>query len=239
MDMTTKLLDVQNVSISFDGLKALDSVSLSVEKGKIFSLIGPNGAGKTTLFNIIAGSLYCRSGKLTFKGEEITGKKPFEICRNGIARTFQLKNAFPQLTVFKNVEAGMLREVDDKSERQEKVFEILEFLGIGDIAKGIALNLTPLESKFMELGRALATNPKLILLDELIGGLLAVETDKICHIVELLKARGISILQIGHEMKPIMKTSDHIFVLDQGRNIADGKPDEIRRNEEVLACYLE
>jgi len=237
--MSPNLLEIHKVSLSFGGLRALDDASLSVEEGKIFALIGPNGAGKTTLFNIIAGALVADSGRITFMGKDITGFKRHDVCRAGISRTFQLKNLFPNLTVFDNVVAGMLKDSRDMNARQKKVFEILELLGIGDIADTIVSNITPIETKFVELGRALATSPKLILLDELIGGLLPSETDKVCDILEVLRDRGYTILQVGHEIKSIMRTSDWVFVLDQGRNVADGPPEDIRCNADVLACYLE
>lgn len=233
------MLEVKNISIAFGGLKALDDVSLYVEEGKIFSLIGPNGAGKTTLFNVVAGSLRADRGQVTFMGKDITGLKPHVICREGIARTFQLRNTFPNLTVFNNIMAGLLKDHTDRSQRREKVREIMEFLEIDEIAEAIVSNLSPLASKLVELARALATGPKLILLDELISGLLPSETEKICDIIEILRDRGFTILQVGHEIKPIMRTSDRIFVLDQGHNVADGPPEEIKCNKDVLSCYLE
>ncbi len=237
--MSEVILRAEGVSIAFGGLKALEGAGLFVEKGKIFSLIGPNGAGKTTLFNIISGTLRADSGRVEFRGTDITGSPSFEICRAGISRTFQLKNMFADLSVFKNVEAGFLKDPIPKSEREERVFELLKFLEIESIAGTVAADITPLESKLVELARALATSPRLILLDELIGGLLPSETDKICDIVETLRDKGMTILQVGHEIRPIMRTSDRIFVLDQGKNVADGPPEEIRNNEEVVACYLE
>lgn len=237
--MTTRILEAENIKVSFGGLKALDGASLYVEEGKVFSLIGPNGAGKTTFFNVIAGSLRPNSGKIRFMGQDITSLKSHEICKKGIARTFQLKNAFLNLNVFENVKAGLLKSKINKTAMRERVFEILEFLDIGEIAEKTVSEITPLEAKFVELGRALATSPKLVLLDELIGGLLPSETEQICTIVEKLRERGYSVLQIGHEIKPIMRTSDRVFVQDQGRKVADGTPEEIRRNEEVISCYLE
>ena len=237
--MSAQMLEVNNVSLTFGGLRALDNASLFVEKGKIFSLIGPNGAGKTTLFNVIAGALTAAAGQVILMGKDITGFKPYAVCQAGISRTFQLKNTFPNLTVFDNVMAGLLKDALDENTRCEKVFEIIEFLGIADAAASLVFSITPLESKLVELGRALATNPKLILLDELIGGLLPSETDKICNIIEIIRERGLTILQVGHEIGPIMRISDRVFVLNQGCNVADGPPDEIRNNSEVLACYLE
>jgi branched-chain amino acid transport system ATP-binding protein len=233
------ILKAEQISIAFGGLKALEEASLFVEEGRIYSLIGPNGAGKTTLFNIISGTLPPDSGRVEFRGREITGLPDYRICRAGISRTFQLKNMYLGLTVFKNVEAGLLKEPLTRQEREGKVWELLEFLGIDGVAGAVVANITPLESKLVELARALATSPKLLLLDELIGGLLPTETDKICEIVQTLKAKGLTILQVGHEIRPIMRTSDRIFVLDQGKNVADGTPEEIRNNEDVVACYLE
>lgn len=233
------MLEIRNIEFAFGGLKALQGFSMTVEKDKIFSLIGPNGAGKTTLFNVIGGSLRPDSGSVVFMGKDITRMKPHEICREGIARTYQVKNIFPNLSVFDNVMAGMLKDSIDKKSREEKVYEILDFLKLRAIEKTIVSNLTPLESKLVELARAMATSPKLILLDELLGGLLPSETDKICDIVEILRDRGHTIFQIGHEIKPIMRTSDWIYVLDRGCYVADGPPDEIRNNKAVLSCYLE
>lgn len=233
------MLEVENISIAFGGLKALDNVSLYVKEGKIFSMIGPNGAGKTTLFNVITGSLHAERGRVIFMGKDITGLKPHVICREGIARTFQLRNTFPNLTVFDNIMAGMLKDHTNPNQRREKVREIMEFLGIDEIAKAIVSNIPPLASKLVELARALATGPKLILLDELISGLIPSETEKICDIIETLRKKGFTIFQVGHEIKPIMRTSDRIFVLDQGHNVADGPPEEIKNNKDVLSCYLE
>jgi branched-chain amino acid transport system ATP-binding protein len=233
------MLEVENISIAFGGLKALDNVSLYVKEGKIFSMIGPNGAGKTTLFNVITGSLHAERGRVKFMGKDITGLKPHVICREGIARTFQLRNTFPNLTVFDNIMAGMLKDHTNPNQRRKKVREIMEFLGIDEIAKAIVSNIPPLASKLVELARALATGPKLILLDELISGLIPSETEKICDIIETLREKGLTIFQVGHEIKPIMRTSDRIFVLDQGHNVADGPPEEIKNNKNVLSCYLE
>lgn len=233
------MLKIENVCKRFGGLQALENVSFAVEKGKIWSLIGPNGAGKTTLFNVITGALPVDSGGIEFMGEDITNMRPHTICRKGISRTYQLKNLFPHLSVFDNVAAGMLKDSIDAHTMKRKVYEILKFLGIEKSADDVVSNISPLESKLVELGRALATNPKLLLLDELIGGLLPSETEKICEIVETLRDRGHTILQIGHEIRPIMRTSDWIFVLNEGYKIAEGLPDEIRDNKDVQDVYLE
>ena len=233
------MLEITNLNKRFGGLQAINDVSLSLGRGKIWSLIGPNGAGKTTLFNIITGTLPPDSGKIGFMGEDITHMKPYEICRKGIARTYQQKNLFPNLSVFENVKAGVLKDDIEEKERNRKVYEILEFLGLKEKDREIVSGLSPLECKLVELGRALATAPKLILLDELIGGLLPSETEKICDIVEILRNKGFTVFQIGHEMRPIMRTSDWIFVLDEGNKIAEGVPEDVRNNEDVQNVYLE
>ena len=233
------MLKISNVSKKFGGIHALEGVCLTLEKGKIWSIIGPNGAGKTTLFNLITGTLPADSGKIEFMGEDITYMKPHEICRKGIARTYQQKNLFPNLSVFDNVIAGMLKDSIEEQGRKKKVYEILKFLGLEEVEKETVSSLPPLDCKLVELGRALATDPKLILLDELIGGLITTETEKICKIVETLRDKGYTIFQIGHEIRPIMKTSNWIFVLDEGRKIAEGLPEEIRNNKDVHEVYLE
>jgi len=233
------MLNVKDVGIAFGGLKALEKVNIYVEQGSICSLIGPNGAGKTTLFNVITGVLRAYTGTVEFMGREITRFRPYQICRAGIAKTYQLKNNFPNLTAFENIKSGFLKDNLSHKERITKTFEILEMMDLRDMADALASNLPPLDSKRMDLGRTLATGPKLILLDELIGGLLPSETDLISDYVLMLRDMGYTIFQIGHEMRPIMKTSDRIFVLDQGCPIAEGSPEEIRTNPAVLACYLE
>jgi branched-chain amino acid transport system ATP-binding protein len=234
-----EMLKISNVSKKFGGIHALEGVCLTLEKGKIWSIIGPNGAGKTTLFNLITGTIPADSGKIEFMGENITHMKPHEICRKGIARTYQQKNLFPNLSVFDNVIAGMLKDSIEEQGRKKKVYEILKFLGLEEVEKETVSSLPPLDCKLVELGRALATDPKLILLDELIGGLNSTETEKICQIIETLRDKGYTIFQIGHEIRPIMKTSNWIFVLDEGRKIAEGLPEEIRNNKNVHEVYLE
>jgi branched-chain amino acid transport system ATP-binding protein len=233
------LLEITNVYKQFGGIHALEDVSIALEKGKIWSMIGPNGAGKTTLFNLITGTLNADLGRIEFLGDEITNLKPFDICRKGIARTYQQKNLFPNLRLFDNIRAGLLKDRVSKDERAKKVDEILEFLKIKELRDEVVSSLSPLHCKLVELGRALATSPKLILLDELISGLIPAETEKVCDIIETLKQEGYTIFQIGHEIGPIMKTSDWIFVLDEGCKIAEGVPEDIKNNKDVHDVYLE
>jgi branched-chain amino acid transport system ATP-binding protein len=233
------MLEIRDVHKRFKGLHALSGVSITLTRGKIWSLIGPNGAGKTTLFNLITGALPADAGTVEFMGTNITHTKPYDICRLGISRTYQHKNLFPHLSVYDNIAAGMLKDPSDEQVRRENAEQIMAFLGIQDRAGVTVSNLPPLDSKLVELGRALATRPQLMLLDELIGGLLPGETERICEIIEMLKGRELTIFQIGHEMAPIMKTSDWIFVLDEGRKIAEGTPEQVRNNPEVHDVYLE
>jgi branched-chain amino acid transport system ATP-binding protein len=233
------MLEIRDVHKRFKGLHALSGVSITLTRGKIWSLIGPNGAGKTTLFNLITGALPADAGTVEFMGTNITHTKPYDICRMGISRTYQHKNLFPHLSVYDNIAAGMLKDPSDEQVRRENAEQIMAFLGIQDRAGVTVSNLPPLDSKLVELGRALATRPQLMLLDELIGGLLPGETERICEIIEMLKGRELTIFQIGHEMAPIMKTSDWIFVLDEGRKIAEGTPEQVRNNPEVHDVYLE
>jgi branched-chain amino acid transport system ATP-binding protein len=233
------MLEIRNVCKRFKGLQALQEVSITLQEGRIWSLIGPNGAGKTTLFNLITGVLPADSGEIEFLGTEVTNWRPHEICRLGIARTYQQKNLFPNLSVYDNVAAGTLKEKLGERERRERVEEILKLIGLQGKRSEVVSSLPPLDSKLVELGRALATVPRLILLDELIGGLVPAETEEICAVIEALKGKGFTIFQIGHEMGPIMRTSDWIFVLDEGRKIAEGTPEQIRGNQAVHDVYLE
>jgi branched-chain amino acid transport system ATP-binding protein len=233
------MLEIRNVHKGFKGLHALEDVSITLQNGRIWSLIGPNGAGKTTLFNLITGVLSADSGRIHFLGQDIGRLRPHQICRLGITRTYQQKNLFPNLSVYDNVASGTLKKKVAPQSRRQQIEDILAFLGLQDKSAQVASSLAPLDSKLVELGRALATEPRLILLDELIGGLLPTETEKICEVIEALKDRGMTIFQIGHEMGPIMRTSDWIFVLDEGRKIAEGSPEQIRANQAVHDVYLE
>lgn len=235
----TPMLKIENVHKHFRGLHAINDVSLVLTKGKIWSLIGPNGAGKTTLFNLITGALSADEGKIEFEGIDITNKRSFEICRMGIVRTYQLRNVFLNLSVYENIAAGTMKDQIDEATEKKRIQELIDFLELTRYQAQIVANLPPLQSKMVELGRSLATSPRIILLDELIGGLLPSETKHICEIIKKLKDRGFTIFQIGHEIGPIMEISDWVFVLDEGRKIAEGTPEEVRNNREVQNVYLE
>lgn len=233
-----KLLEVREVHKYFGGLAAVYEVSVAVEAGEIVSIIGPNGAGKTTLFNIISGFERPSSGTIFFNGNEITGWSPYQICRRGIARTFQLVKPFRNLTVWENVMlAGLLRLGKRDAERQAD--RILEQLGIRDRARQLARNLTIGGKKRLEVARALATQPRFILLDEVVAGLNQRETAEMSDIILHLRDQGIStVAAVEHVMQMVMSVSDRIYVLNYGECIAEGRPEDIVQHPRVLEAYL-
>lgn len=233
------ILEVESLMVRFGGLVALDSVSCQVEEGTVSSLIGPNGAGKTTLFNVVAGAISPQRGRVVFADKDITRLREYEVCRRGISRTYQQRNIFPHLSVYENVAAGMLKDRGRIKTRDAEVRGLLDFVGLAEKWRAVASELSALQMKLVELGRALATRPRLLLLDELIGGLLPPETAHIGRVVRLLRDDGYTVLQIGHEIGPIMGSSDMIIVLNRGRKIAEGTPSEIEDNELVQTVYLE
>ncbi|MBI3092277.1 MAG: ABC transporter ATP-binding protein [Candidatus Tectomicrobia bacterium] len=233
-----KLLEVRDVQKHFGGLAAIHGVSLSVDAGEIVSIIGPNGAGKTTLFNLISGFERPDAGTIFFNGNEISGLSPHQICRRGIARTFQLVKPFHNLTVWENVMvAGLMRLSKRDAARQAD--RILARLHLSDRADQRARNLTIGAKKRLEVARALATQPHFILLDEVVAGLNQRETADMSAIIRDLRQEGIStVAAVEHVMQMVMSVSDRIYVLNYGECIAEGRPDEIRRNPHVLEAYL-
>lgn len=232
------LLELKNVSKYFGGLAAVSNVSFNVNKNEILAVIGPNGAGKTTMFNVINGFYKPSKGEIFFNGNSIGGKKPHEICKAGMARTFQIVKPLRRLSVLDNVIASAFLRAKSKAEAREIAEEILKFTELYDdrdvISKGLPLG----KRKRLEIARALATKPDLLLLDESFAGLNAVELDKSIEIIKKIKASGITIVIIEHHMKVIMSISDRIVVLTYGQKIAEGTPEEIRRNPQVIEAYL-
>lgn len=242
------MLEVRNCSKRFGGVKALENVSFKIEKGEIVGIIGPNGAGKTTLFNVISGLYPPENGRIFFEGLDITGKPPYKITKLGIARTFQNTILFPNLTVLGNLLVTLSGfrfqrifnaiKSTQINEIIEKAYKILELLELTDFAFK-PINMISLEArKRLSIGLAIATNPKLLLLDEPTAGLNFEETLKILQIIRKLKDSGITIAIIEHKMRFIKEISDRILVLDRGKLIAEGGPDEIFKNEEVIKAYL-
>ncbi|MDR7401274.1 MAG: ABC transporter ATP-binding protein [Armatimonadota bacterium] len=232
------LLRLEDVSKRFGGLVANDRVSLEVHEGEILGLIGPNGAGKTTLFHCISGFYAPDEGRIFFRGQEITGKSPEEIARLGIARTFQIVRVFRDLTVLDNTIVGALLRARRVQEAREKARQVLEFTGLKDKMNRLAAHLTIADKKRLELSRALATEPTLLLLDEVMAGLTPQEIKEAVSLIRAIRARGITVFVVEHVMEAIMAVCDRIVVLDYGRKIADDVPANIATYEEVIKAYL-
>lgn len=234
----TALLDVRGVTRRFRGLTAVDSVSLSVDEGEIFAVIGPNGAGKTTLFNMIAGVLAPDAGTIAFAGERIDGLPPHELCRRGLARTFQIVRPFPELTVMENATIGAMMRAPDMEAARARAAEVLRRLDLWDRREARAKSLTLPDRKRLECARALATDPRLLLLDEVMAGLRPTEVDRIVAILKDINRQGVTIVLIEHVMRAVMALAGRIHVLHHGATIAEGTPDEVTRHPKVLESYL-
>jgi branched-chain amino acid transport system ATP-binding protein len=235
------LLEGEGVTKHFGGLAAVSDVDFYVDKGEILGLIGPNGAGKTTLFNLISAALKPTTGKITFNGRDITSLPAFKIRRLGIARTFQTVKIFPHVPVLRNVMVGALfgtgRRISSR-EAQKKAEEALGFVDLLSLKDLLAGDLTLANQKRLEVARALASDPQLMLLDELMAGLTATEVTEAMGDVRRLRDRGVTVIMIEHVMQAIMNTSDRIVVLDYGKKIAEGTPAEVAANEKVIEVYL-
>ena len=232
------LLEVDKISMFFGGLAALSNITYSVEKGEILALIGPNGAGKTTLFNVVNGFYKPSRGEVRFNGRKISGLKPHQICGLGVARTFQVVKPLQRMSVLDNVIASAFLRSKTKGGAERRAMAILEFTGLVEdkdvISKGLPLG----KRKRLEIARALATEPELILLDESFAGLNPAELDVSIEIIKEIKKKGITIMIIEHHMKVIMSISDRIVVLNYGQKIAEGSPAEISANPLVVEAYL-
>jgi len=231
-------LEVEGLTKAFTGLMAVNSVDMVLQKNEILGLIGPNGAGKTTFFNLLTGFLRPDQGRIRFKGEDLIGLKPFEICRRGMTRTFQIVQPFAKLSVLENVMVGSFNRVDSRVEAEEKAREIISFLKLDHARDKMAGTLTRADRKRLELARALATEPEILLLDEVMAGLNERETEEIIELVKIISDRGYTLLIIEHVMKAIMELSDRIMVVNYGQKIAEGTPKEISVNPEVIKAYL-
>jgi branched-chain amino acid transport system ATP-binding protein len=235
----TALLSIDAVSKRFRGLLAVDNVSLRVAQGSIFAVIGPNGAGKTTLFNIIAGMSAPDRGSIAFAGERIDGLAPDEICRRGIGRTFQLVRPFPALSVEDNVAIGAMLHRHDPALARRRAHEVLKQLDLFGKRHQPASALTLPDRKRLEVARALATDPKLLLLDEVMAGLRPAETDRMVSVLTTLnREAGLTILLIEHVMRAVMALSARVLVLHHGAAIAEGAPEAVVREPAVVQSYL-
>jgi len=241
------MLQVEAVEKSFGDFKAVDGANLRVGKGEVVAVIGPNGAGKTTLFNLITGQLRPDRGRIIFKGEDISRLPPYQICRKGIARSFQIVNVFPRLTVFENVRVAVLSQ-QRKSYRLfspaqsmavAETKEILESVGLSDKAGEIASSLSHGDQKILEIAIALGGQPELLILDEPTAGMSPEETSATMELIRRLASmRGLTILFCEHDMEVVFSIAQSIMVMHQGRTLIQGKPEEVRRNREVQEAYL-
>jgi branched-chain amino acid transport system ATP-binding protein len=247
------LLEVDDVTLRFGGVVALDRVSFTVHRGDILGLIGPNGAGKTTCFNAMTGVYRPSSGQIRFLGQQVTGRKKYQITLMGIARTFQNIRLFPEMTALENVMVGadsrhrtsvpgalfrLPRHRREERDARRQALELLEYVGVGNRSNEVARNLAYGEQRRLEIARALATDPHLLCLDEPAAGFNPVEKNRLLELIRSIRERGVTILLIEHDMRLVMDVTDRIVVLEFGRKIAEGSPAEIRDNPDVVAAYL-
>jgi branched-chain amino acid transport system ATP-binding protein len=247
------ILEVMGVGISFGGVKAVDDVSFSVSPGQILSIIGPNGAGKTTLFNIVSGVYEAQQGSVALSGEDVTGYAPDRLAALGLSRTFQNLQIFQRMTSVENVMVGRhlrencnlfanlfrLRSVTRQNQAtREAALVLLDDVGLRDSADEIAGSLSYGACKRLEIARALAAEPRILLLDEPAAGCNAVETEEIDRLIREVAGKGIAVVLVEHDMKLVMKISDRILVLDRGKTLVEGTPSEVRNNTAVLEAYL-
>lgn len=251
--MSKKLLEIKNLVVKFGGVTALNEVNLHVSEGEIAALIGPNGAGKTTVFNIVTGYYTPASGDVLLDGEAITGLRPYKIARKGLGRTFQNIRLFGDMTALENVATaadalnksglvgslfGVPRSRRDEKKSLDTAMELLTFIGLDHRAHQMAKNLPYGDQRRLEIARALALNPKVLLLDEPAAGFNPQEKVELGDLIGKIRDRGFAVLLIEHDMSLVMKISDRISVLDFGQKIAEGKPAEIQNNQRVIDAYL-
>jgi branched-chain amino acid transport system ATP-binding protein len=234
----TALLETRGITQRFSGLVANSDVSISVGRGEIVGLIGPNGAGKSTLFNLIAGVYTPSEGSIWFDGEDVTRLPPAARCRRGIGRTFQVVKSFESMSVIDNVIVGALVQNTVMREARRKAHEVLEFTGLGARAAVLASDLVPAEKRRLEVARALATEPKLLLLDEVLTGLTPTEAQTGVELVRRVRDTGTTVLMVEHVMEIVMPLVDRAIVLDLGKVLVEGKPTEVVRDPKVITAYL-
>jgi branched-chain amino acid transport system ATP-binding protein len=231
-------LVVSGLAKRFGGLRAVQDVSFTVRKGETLALIGPNGAGKTTAFNLITGFYRPDAGSVRAFGSDIVGLRPYQVCARGLARTFQVAKPFGAMTVLENVTTGAFLRDREPEAARARAREAIEFTGLSARAQTPARDLTTIDQRRLEMARALATQPRLLLLDEVMAGLNPAEVDQAVSLVHRLAERGITIVIVEHLMRAVMAVAKHIVVLDHGQKIAEGAPDDVIRDPEVVRAYL-
>jgi branched-chain amino acid transport system ATP-binding protein len=232
------MLELKEIRKRFGGLHVIDGVSLRLNEGEILSLIGPNGAGKTTLFNMIAGFFRPDGGEIRFKGKRIDHLRPFQVCRSGIGRTFQLVKPFGEATVLDNVMVGAFSRFSSVARAKQQAEEELEFVGLTSRKDELAHGLPIGDRKKLEIARTMATEPGLLLLDEPMGGLNPTEAEVLMEIIRAIRKKGKTIFLIEHVMSAVMKLSERIVVLNNGQIISEGPPLEVSKDKNVIAAYL-
>lgn len=233
------LLEFRHVKKRFGGLLATNDVNFNIQRGEVLSIIGPNGAGKTTIFNLITGFLKPDEGEILFEGKPITGKKPYRVARAGIGRTFQIVKPLSNMSVLDNVMLGAFAKHSSKKAAREKALEVLELTGLADRKDMLAGSLTLAGRKRLEISRALATEPKLILLDEVVAGLTPTEAVATIELLKQLSSHGVSAIGgIEHVMRVVMEISDRVIVIHHGQQIAEGTPLEVTSHPAVIEAYL-
>ncbi len=235
----SEILIAKNLRKSFGKLRVVDNLSFEVREGEILGFMGPNGAGKTTVFNLLTGVLKPDSGSITFREEDLTRTSPSKRCKRGIGRTYQIPRPFDKMSVFENLLVGAVHGggLSEKQAREE-VYRILETIGLFSVKDQLAGGLPLLNRKTLELGRALSTQPKLVLLDEVAGGLTEAETEEVIKIVKNIQKQGVTIVWIEHIMMMMSEGVDRLLVISEGRWLNCGHPDEVMCSDEVLECYL-
>lgn len=232
------MLEVQNMTMQFGGLTAVDTLNLIIGEGEILGLIGPNGAGKSTAFNCIAGVYTPTKGSVTFNGSATRGEKPWDLCKKGLARTFQIVKPFASKSVLYNVTVGAFANTNSRAEAEAKALEVLKLLQFDSKKDARSGDLTIADRKRLEIARALATDPKLLLLDEVMAGLRPNEVDEMVEIIQFVRDQGVTVFIIEHIMRAVMALSDRIVVINFGKKIAEGCPADVAADENVIKAYL-
>ena len=232
------ILQIENLNKKFGGLTVTSDLNMTVEEGQIFGVIGPNGAGKSTLFNQISGYIKPDSGKVYFQGKDITKLPPYKLCKEGIGRTFQIVKPFGNKSVLHNVAVGAFVRTNSRHEALKRAEEVINEVGLEKKMDMLAKNLTIADRKRLELAKALATEPKLLLLDEILAGLTPSEVDEAVELIKKIRERGVTIVMSEHVMQAVMAWCGQVLVINYGKKISEGTPEEVTKDPEVISAYL-